>query len=66
MTKPTFEDALTFIQNELDVNLMQYQIELLRAIYENKDYYYAPVHRSGKRVTMESVKLLNELLTKEK
>ena len=65
MTKPTFEDALAFIQGKLGINLMQYQIEFLRAIYENRDYYYAPVHQFGKRITMESIKLLNEFLTKE-
>lgn len=66
MTKPTFEDALAFIQDKLGISLMQYQIEFLRAMYENKEYYYAPIHRCGKEVTMEGIKLLSEFLTKEK
>ena len=65
MPKPTFEDALTFIQDKLGINLLSYQIEFLRAMYENTSAYYAPVYRCGQRVTMESIKLLNEFLTKE-
>lgn len=66
MTKPTYEDALTFIENKLGIQLLQFQKEVLRIMYENYPCYSYMIHNyKGKSITTEAAKLLNQLLTKE-
>jgi hypothetical protein len=66
MTKPTFEDALLFIENELDIQLLQFQKEILRIMFEKENSYFVPSRFCGRRLYLENLKLINQLLTKER
>ena len=60
----TFEDCLTFIENELGIYLLAWQKEALRAIYEDRPYYYRPARGIGMTTLDKAVVLLAEF-TKE-
>lgn len=65
MTKPTYEDALLFIENELGIQLLQFQKEFLRMMFEKETSYFVPSRFCGRRLYLENFKLINQLLTKE-
>ena len=65
MIKPTYEDALSFIENELGIELLDSQKEVLKKILEGKTYYFLPSRFCGRRLYLENLKLFSELLTKE-
>ena len=64
MTKPTFEDCLTFIENELGIQLLDCQKCILQKMYENKQYYFGPARRIG-ITTLDKAMILLEELKKE-
>ena len=65
MTKPTYEDAIAFIEAQ-DIRLLDYQKDLLKIILEKEICYFVPSRFYGRRLYLENVKLLTQLLTKEK
>ena len=54
----TFEDCLIFIENELGFPLLAWQKEVLRAIYEDRPYYYRPARGIGMTTLDKAVILL--------
>ena len=54
-----FEDCIDFIENKLGLQLLTYQKEFLRQMYEGKTYYHLPF-RSGKTIFIEAAKILEE------
>lgn len=65
MAKPTYEDCLAFIENDLGIQLLDRQKDLLKKMLESETYYFLPSRFCGRRFYLENFKLLNELLTKE-
>lgn len=58
----TFEDCLSFIENQLGVQLLAWQKEALQKIYENELYYYIPGGRGcGKTTFVKAAQLLEEI-----
>ena len=55
MTKPTFEDALTFLESQ-DIKLFAYQKEMLKLFWENKDSYFIPYSYCGRRFNFMNTK----------
>ena len=64
-SKHTFEDCLTFIEDNLGIQLLTWQKEVLRAIYENKPYYYRPARGMGISTLEKAVILLAEFKKEE-
>ena len=46
MTKPTYEDALAFIQDELGIKLYDYQKVLLQHWYDGKEVHFLPARHN--------------------
>lgn len=65
MTKPTFEDALTFIQDELGITLYDYQKYLLRYWWNGEEIYFLPA-RHNPRTDMLGYIAMALLMRKEK
>ena len=65
MTKPTYEDALTFFEAQ-GVQLLDSQKEILKIMLEKETFYFIPSRFYGRRLYLENFKLLNQLFTKEK
>lgn len=65
MTKPTYEVCLAFIENELGIQLLDCQKDLLKQTLESETYYFLPSRFYGRRLYLENLKLLSELLIKE-
>ena len=42
MTKPTFEDAISFLESQ-DIKLYNYQKEMLKLFWDNKDVDRLPI-----------------------
>lgn len=63
MKKP-FEEYLTFIENELGVQLLCWQKTVLQAIYDGKHPYISCV-RSGKVIMDLAAKLLTEEINRD-
>ena len=64
MTKPTYEQTLTFIENELGIQLFDCQKELLRGVCENKEVYFLPA-RQHPRVDALGYAAISMLMRKE-
>lgn len=64
MTKPTYEQTLTFIEDELDIQLLDCQKELLRGVCENKEIYFLPA-RHNPRVDALCYAAIAMLMRKE-
>ena len=60
----SFEDHFAFIENELDLQLLDCQKEMLKKIYENKTCYYIPARKSGWSM-FNAARILLEQLKKE-
>lgn len=60
MTKLTFEDALTFIENELGIQLLYWQQWALQKMYENHPYYFIPARGIGITTLNKAMILLEE------
>ena len=64
MTKPTYEDALAFIEAQ-GIQLYDCQKELLKNMLEKETYYFVPSRFCDRRLYLENLKLISRLLTKE-
>lgn len=60
----TFEVCLSFIENELGVQLLAWQKEALQHMYENKPYYFIP-GRGGGLTMFNKAQILLEVYKKE-
>ena len=65
MTKPTYEDAIAFLEAQ-DVQFLGCQKELLKIMLEKETCYFVPSRFCGRRLYLENLKLLSQLLIKEK
>ena len=63
MTKPTYEEALTFIEAQ-GIKLCDCQKALLQTMIENENFYFRPCTNSGRQFYYENIKLLYQLLIK--
>lgn len=59
--KKTFEDYLYFIERQLGLQLLSYQKEMLRKLYENEHYYFLPGGTYGRETYLNAAKLLDEM-----
>ena len=57
----TFEDCLSFIENELGLQLLSCQKEMLQKLYENEHYYFLPGRAYGIETFLKAAKLLEEM-----
>lgn len=64
MTKPTFEDALTVLDSQ-GIQLFDCQKEILRIVLEKEASYFLPSRFCSRRLYLENLKLITQLLTKE-
>lgn len=65
MAKPTFEDAIAFVEAQ-DIQLYDCQKDMLKIMLENEKVYFFPARGRQKRdLTLETIILFNELFTKE-
>ena len=55
MTKPTYEDALTFLESQ-DIQLYDYQKVMLKLFWDNKDTYFIPYGYCGRRFNFMNTK----------
>lgn len=62
MTKPTFEQCLTYIETELGFPLLDWHKEYLKLLYQYPNLYIMPARCNGRTVAMKATKLLNEFL----
>ena len=60
----TVEDCLTFIEDELGLQLLDVQKEMLYKLWKDKPYYYYPNKCCGFS-TLNSARILLEILKKE-
>ena len=65
MVLTTFENYLTFIENELNVQLLPYQKEILKMVYEGKQFYYTPARYRDRCITLQGIELLTGLMNEE-
>lgn len=66
MSKYTFEEYLSFIEDKMDIKLFDWQKEVLRMIYEGKTYcYISGAPRCGITVFKDATKLFKELMNEE-
>ena len=61
----TFEQCLTFIENELNVQLLPYKKEILKMVYEGKQLYYTPARYRDRCITLQGIELLTGLMNEE-
>lgn len=61
----TFEDYLSFIEDELGIQLLDWQKEFLQQIYNGKTPYYMPGRAIGRKTVGKAEKILNKLMAKE-
>jgi hypothetical protein len=59
--KKTFEDCLSFIENELGLQLLTCQKEMLQKLYENEYYYFLPGRAYGRETFLKAAELLEEI-----
>ena len=64
MTKRTFEQYLSFIENTLDVKLLDWQKTILRSIYNGERPIFTGF-RSGKTVLYKSARMLKEEMDRD-
>ena len=60
-----FENYLAFIESELNIQLLPYQKEILRKVYEGKQVYYMPARYRDRCITLQGLELLTNLMNKE-
>lgn len=65
MTKPTFEECLTYIETTLGCQLLDWQKELLQKRYNKEKYYVVLSRYNGRTMYKKAEALLYELLNKE-
>ena len=66
MTKPTYEDAIAFIEAQ-GIQLYDCQKDILRTTIENeKFYFFAARGRQHRDLTLDTIILFNELFIKER
>ena len=65
MSKPTYEEVLAFIQDELDIKLFTYQKELIRHLCNGEEVNFLPA-RHNPRADMFGCIAIDMLTTKEK
>lgn len=64
MTKPTYEDALTIIQDEMGIKLYDYQKDLLRYWWSGEEICFLPA-RHNPRTDMLGYIAIAMLMRKE-
>ena len=64
MTKPTYEDAIAFIQDELGIKLYDYQKDLLHYLWDGKEICFLPA-RHNPRADMLGYTAIDMLMRKE-
>jgi hypothetical protein len=65
MAKCTFEACLLFIEDKLGVQLMSCQKDMLKKMYDNEFIYYIPGRMTYKRVFLQGLEILKELMKEE-
>ena len=63
--KKSFEDCLTFIEDQLGLQLLAYQKEILQKMCDGKQYYFIPMLPGVRRTYLYGLKLLLETMIKE-
>lgn len=56
-----FEEYLDFIENKLDIQLLDWQKVVLRARYEGTPIYYCPSRGMGRDTVMRALKILETI-----
>ena len=62
--KTTFEDYISFIENQLGIEFLAYQKEVLQMTYE-RQHYFIPFTSSYERFYLGGLKLLAQTIIKE-
>lgn len=57
----TFEGCLAYIEDELGVTLLDWQKEVLQAVYERRPAYYFPSRGCGRDTVMHALKILEAI-----
>lgn len=57
----TFEGGLAYIEDELGVTLLDWQKEVLQAVYERRPVYYFPSKGCGRGTVMHALKILEAI-----
>lgn len=65
MSKYTFEDCLSFIEDKLGLKLLSWQKDFLQKIYNGEYGRYMSGRGTGKKVAYEAQKILKELMEEE-
>lgn len=55
MTKPTYEDALAFLEAQ-DIKLFNYQKAVLKLFWDNVDSYFIPYSYCGRGFNFMNIK----------
>lgn len=66
MTKPTFEQCLTYIEITFGCKLLDWQKEALRNFYDGKNWFYMPSRCCGRQIVYDALNALDKLLYEEK
>lgn len=54
----TFEDCLAFIENQLGVQLLDFQKDVLKKLYDNENYVIIYARHSGKMILRYAITLM--------
>lgn len=65
MSKYTFEEYLSFIENQLGIQLLDYQKYILEKAYNYECVYFIPARTMWKENLFQAQKILKELMEKD-
>lgn len=65
MAKYTFEEYLSFIEDQLGIQLLDYQKYILEKIYNSEYVYFIPARTMCRENLFQAQKILKELIEEE-